>query len=422
MVSGCEIQSQTFHPPRTKRYHHKTNTGCTTCRSRRIKCDERRPECVRCVKGSRSCPGYTSINSTTTFSHVIVNADRCAIETVIQPSNYSSPDEALAFRSFLQRTAPMISISFGATDFWTTIIPQASWQYSEVREMLLAVTSLDEHMMSSASSLVPTGHYKQALKHYNKGIRALCDETPDPNSLLLSSILGWAFELVIGNIETANVHHSSARKMIDELKICKNTAAPDMVAVLEYLDSLQWDEVVYPAYEGWKAAGYPVTDLPAIKTVTDAWRSLVWIFQEISTGPADFECIQTGEINLNKWRISFDMWKFQSPEPLSVKRSIYLLHNLGLAYLRLLKIRSEENASKQQKQWKLILDSIDNILEMGYGQEIEQGVMAVLIEIARQTPPQSKYALRVGRLRQRAFSSSWVGMNGQNRSAEDKLN
>ncbi|KAE8151294.1 putative Zn(II)2Cys6 transcription factor [Aspergillus avenaceus] len=43
--------------------HKRTRSGCFTCRSRRIKCDETRPICDRCRKGNRECvyptPGTT---------------------------------------------------------------------------------------------------------------------------------------------------------------------------------------------------------------------------------------------------------------------------------------------------------------------------------------------------------------------------
>ncbi|EFW99042.1 c6 zinc finger domain containing protein [Grosmannia clavigera kw1407] len=35
--------------------HRRTRSGCYTCRSRRIKCDESRPMCERCKKGKRDC-------------------------------------------------------------------------------------------------------------------------------------------------------------------------------------------------------------------------------------------------------------------------------------------------------------------------------------------------------------------------------
>ncbi|KAL8815435.1 MAG: hypothetical protein Q9223_005423 [Gallowayella weberi] len=35
--------------------HRRTRSGCYTCRQRRVKCDEARPQCQRCLKGSRPC-------------------------------------------------------------------------------------------------------------------------------------------------------------------------------------------------------------------------------------------------------------------------------------------------------------------------------------------------------------------------------
>ncbi|KAF2774491.1 hypothetical protein EJ03DRAFT_263244 [Teratosphaeria nubilosa] len=42
--------------------HRRTRSGCYTCRTRRVKCDEGRPVCARCLKGKRDCqyPGTTS--------------------------------------------------------------------------------------------------------------------------------------------------------------------------------------------------------------------------------------------------------------------------------------------------------------------------------------------------------------------------
>lgn len=40
------------------RKHSKTFTGCWTCRSRKVKCDEARPACVQCRSKSLVCEGY----------------------------------------------------------------------------------------------------------------------------------------------------------------------------------------------------------------------------------------------------------------------------------------------------------------------------------------------------------------------------
>ncbi|KAL4903607.1 hypothetical protein BDW74DRAFT_155831 [Aspergillus multicolor] len=44
-----------LQPLPDQKKHKRTRSGCFTCRSRRIKCDETRPVCDRCRKGSREC-------------------------------------------------------------------------------------------------------------------------------------------------------------------------------------------------------------------------------------------------------------------------------------------------------------------------------------------------------------------------------
>ncbi|KAL4807104.1 hypothetical protein BDV18DRAFT_112694 [Aspergillus unguis] len=44
-----------LQPLPDQKKHKRTRSGCFTCRSRRIKCDETRPVCERCRKGNREC-------------------------------------------------------------------------------------------------------------------------------------------------------------------------------------------------------------------------------------------------------------------------------------------------------------------------------------------------------------------------------
>ncbi|KAG9255348.1 uncharacterized protein F5Z01DRAFT_673299 [Emericellopsis atlantica] len=48
-------------PPKQKRGRQsrpKVKTGCTNCKQRRIKCDEKRPACTQCVRSHKDCTGY----------------------------------------------------------------------------------------------------------------------------------------------------------------------------------------------------------------------------------------------------------------------------------------------------------------------------------------------------------------------------
>ena len=39
----------------------RTKTGCQTCRTRRVKCDEGKPECNNCIKSKRQCEGINPV-------------------------------------------------------------------------------------------------------------------------------------------------------------------------------------------------------------------------------------------------------------------------------------------------------------------------------------------------------------------------
>lgn len=56
-MAKCQLTS---YPKRkgTRRWHHRGFDGCTTCRKRHVKCDERQPTCFKCEILSLECGGY----------------------------------------------------------------------------------------------------------------------------------------------------------------------------------------------------------------------------------------------------------------------------------------------------------------------------------------------------------------------------
>ncbi|KAI2469381.1 hypothetical protein F4781DRAFT_431428 [Annulohypoxylon bovei var. microspora] len=72
--------------------HRRTRSGCYTCRTRRVKCDENHPVCERCRKGKRDCvyPEPSSAKGQTSGSGL--SKDTAALTQ--EPSPNSSQDEA----------------------------------------------------------------------------------------------------------------------------------------------------------------------------------------------------------------------------------------------------------------------------------------------------------------------------------------
>ncbi|PMD27467.1 hypothetical protein NA56DRAFT_237062 [Hyaloscypha hepaticicola] len=53
-----EMSAQSDPKKRKRNFSNRTKTGCMTCRRRKKKCDENRPECNNCLRGGFVCSGY----------------------------------------------------------------------------------------------------------------------------------------------------------------------------------------------------------------------------------------------------------------------------------------------------------------------------------------------------------------------------
>jgi hypothetical protein len=77
-----------------------SSRGCLSCRFRRIKCDETRPQCINCASSKRTCLGYHYQNSANSHGRITIRN-----ESYSNPSNrrnlqlcprISSPDARLS--------------------------------------------------------------------------------------------------------------------------------------------------------------------------------------------------------------------------------------------------------------------------------------------------------------------------------------
>ncbi|KAK6609139.1 C6 zinc finger domain protein [Botrytis cinerea] len=145
----------------------KVRSGCVTCKRRRIKCDERKPECNRCQVFGVACEGYgvrISINRrkpdpkpllprTDEVSPISLSPQSSHSQ---QLSPHSSPSMRLPFRdeseeryfrTYLTKTSISVTWSRSrvfSSSLWDRIIMQAAHDESYLREMLVAIGSFAE--------------------------------------------------------------------------------------------------------------------------------------------------------------------------------------------------------------------------------------------------------------------------------------
>ncbi|KAI3321697.1 hypothetical protein HD806DRAFT_501757 [Xylariaceae sp. AK1471] len=72
-------------PVKRRAAHAKARTGCLTCKKRRVKCDEAKPSCARCIKSGHRCAGYEDANSTVRKGSSNGNPEQCKTSAPLRP-------------------------------------------------------------------------------------------------------------------------------------------------------------------------------------------------------------------------------------------------------------------------------------------------------------------------------------------------
>ncbi|RBR19156.1 uncharacterized protein FIESC28_05621 [Fusarium coffeatum] len=174
----------------------KVRSGCLTCKARKIKCDETKPACLRCVNAGRVCQGLDFTSS--------------RLE-LVQPRQHvlgdSTRNESRAIEFFCKVAAPSLS---GPIDpyFWTHIVLQFAEHEPAVRHSIMTISSLFENRQRHDSYSNSAGQRNvAALKHYNAAIRELRGtQNPDLVLTLLTCLLFVCIEVLHSNGDVAIQH------------------------------------------------------------------------------------------------------------------------------------------------------------------------------------------------------------------------
>ena len=183
-----------------------------TCdRIRRIKCDETKPDCVKCSSTGRKCDGYiqgvlkkddpTALMEPQRYKSPISKLSSCMLETV---------QEQRSLDYFFNRTAPALSGYFDA-DFWNRLVLQFSYSESAIRHAMMAVSSLHEQFESSVSRPPSASASNRfALQQYNKSITQLtgqlCSRQQTLELTLMLCILFTCIECLRSDSDAAMSH------------------------------------------------------------------------------------------------------------------------------------------------------------------------------------------------------------------------
>ncbi|KND93743.1 Sterol regulatory element-binding protein ECM22 [Tolypocladium ophioglossoides CBS 100239] len=258
---------------RGRRNNTKVKSGCSNCKRRRIKCDEKRPVCTQCVRHNKACLGYplpsrkdgptayigiapkppavaqpqsapviAPLQWPTVLSPQRVCRRRQLMHPELRPiPNLSSqPSNGLAFQNseglyfdlFRVRTESELSGYFNST-FWAQRVLQECHSENAIRHAVVALGALYKTLKESSQpvpapaacrinhmdSAMP--HWQAAVKQYSEACNtmlSLSGESPRANrTRLIVSILLACFDSFIGDHKQAIIQVQAGLGLLERL-------------------------------------------------------------------------------------------------------------------------------------------------------------------------------------------------------------
>ncbi|KAH7379923.1 hypothetical protein BKA64DRAFT_765531 [Cadophora sp. MPI-SDFR-AT-0126] len=218
----------------------RSKTGCSTCKQRRVKCDETKPGCIRCQNLGRECGGYApeALDETKSIAPVPIHPRPMSVMTY-SPSMAipGTADERRYFQRFCDKTAAEICGSFDAS-FWTEKVLQLCHQDAPIRHATIALGALAKSLevTSFPTRLSLSGfpqidlhhldeHHKFALRQYSRSIAALriilSDGRRHLRTSLTSCVLFMTFEALQGCYEGSLTHLRGGSRLLADWRTAR---------------------------------------------------------------------------------------------------------------------------------------------------------------------------------------------------------
>ncbi|KIX01233.1 uncharacterized protein Z518_08958 [Rhinocladiella mackenziei CBS 650.93] len=219
---------------RTRTNVRQSKYGCFTCRSRRVKCDEGKPSCARCLKSGRACEGYPqgaipaieSSRENDRNHHPGFNQD-----------SESYRLQALACEVFSRGFVGARTAAESA--LWNCLLPQLSYSVESVKESLAAFGASYEHQMLKRQCVVSRQVLMKRTAASMKKLREDLVQLPyGPLPILVACVLLSCSEIMQHKLIDALVH---LRGAFSTMSVRHHLALSSRGN-----KSLQDDEISYP--------------------------------------------------------------------------------------------------------------------------------------------------------------------------------
>lgn len=192
-------------------------------RIRRIKCDEEKPSCAKCVSTGRTCDGYNKeavVRCRRTIEAISKNTPDFLSPKSLTPLNDIEQKSLCFFRT---RTA-VIFAGYSDSGFWDRVILQVSHTEPAVRHAVIALGSLHEYFDSQGTAIAYDLKHESlhfSLQQYTKAIASLNQGFSAGTRLpievvLICCALFISIESLQGNYATTARHLLGGSKILSD--------------------------------------------------------------------------------------------------------------------------------------------------------------------------------------------------------------
>ncbi|KAH7336701.1 hypothetical protein BKA65DRAFT_38455 [Rhexocercosporidium sp. MPI-PUGE-AT-0058] len=214
---------------RARRGTKRSRAGCLTCKFRKVKCDEEKPQCTRCRTFGIKCDGYERPKSKASFPIHPLRPQTAALELLPAPSSTSKFESEMEQRYFRSFQLELVAELAGAFDnrFWNCLVMQGCQDEPFILKAVTALSALSTAKKVSQtvmhgqtmSTTLAASHMEFAFMEYEQALHLMAvtlKDSPSPRKALMMCLLVCCFECMAGNTLAAANHARSGQKLLDE--------------------------------------------------------------------------------------------------------------------------------------------------------------------------------------------------------------
>ncbi len=214
----------------------------TIIRRRKVKCDEGKPFCRRCVKFGVDCDGYLSDRKIPPSQgrpallpkqsgvqlQDPIPIQKPPLRAIQAGAGFETETSGHRFRIYLENSAKQIAGPFPSS-LWEKMIPQISEMEPFVRHAVIAIGALSKPALQQNSPLIlpQSPDYEYALREYGKALQgmrnAIANGEHDLQKALVACLLVFCFESMVGNQVSAAIHAESGLALLHSWSMSQTT-------------------------------------------------------------------------------------------------------------------------------------------------------------------------------------------------------